>query len=86
MTTEQLPDPGDAQLVDRILTELVISSRIEKLRKLFEGHMHRVMTTTVGGINSVTGLGTDIPDHLARRIIAKGRLRPPGHGHSGTDA
>ena len=34
--------------------------------------MHRVMTTTVGGINSVTGLGTDIPDHLARRIIAKG--------------
>ena len=30
--------------------------------------MHRVMTTTVGGINSVTGLGTDIPDHLARRI------------------
>ena len=43
-----------------------------RLLKPFEGHAHRVMETTVNTVSNFTGLAVNIPDPVARRIVAQG--------------
>ena len=75
MTT--LPDPNDAAIVAKVMDRLF--QRDEQLGfadvrflERFEGHAHRVMETTVNTISNFTGVSVNIPDHVARQIVAKG--------------
>ena len=52
-----------------------MDAETHRMASLFEGHAHRVMSSTVNGINSVMGLAVNIPDHAARRIVAQGGTR-----------
>ena len=64
--------PEDATLVDKILSAIGLTDATRLLSGLFRGHSHRVMSATVGGINTATGLGVSIPDYVARSIVAQG--------------
>ena len=64
--------PGDAAIVGKILTAMDLVDATQLLSGLFRGHAHRVMSATVGGINTATGLSFNIPDHVARGIVAQG--------------
>ena len=70
-------DPSDAVIVDQIIDRIFkrdeqLSFADTRLLKNFEGHAHRVMETTVNTISTFTGLAVNIPDHVARQIVAKG--------------
>ena len=68
--------PNDAVIVDQIIDRIFKRDRVDltdkRLLEHFEGHAHRVMETTVNTISNFTGLSVNIPDHVARRIVAKG--------------
>ena len=75
MTT--LADPDNALIVEKVMDR--IFKRDEqlgfgdvRLLEHFKGHAHRVMETTVNTVSNFTGLSVNIPDHVARRIVAKG--------------
>ena len=77
MTSPPVADPNDAVVVKRVIDR--IFKRDEQLgfgdRRLlehFEGHAHRVMETTVNTVSNFTGASVNIPDHVARRIVAQG--------------
>ena len=70
MTTA--PDPSDAELVEAILSKMEMEDRTTELQGLYQGHMERVMTATVGKLNVVTGISFSIPDYFARDIILQG--------------
>ena len=70
-------DPDDAVIVSGVMDRIFkkdgqLSPADVELVKDFEGHSHRVMEATVGKIRSVTGLSVNIPDHVARKIVAGG--------------
>lgn len=71
MTTPQLPDPEDVRIVNRIMEAMAMSEATERFRRLFEANGRRLMASTVGSLNTL-GLSVNIPDHLARQIIARG--------------
>ena len=48
-----------------------MSEATERFRRLFEANGRRLMASTVGSLNTL-GLSVNIPDHLARQIIARG--------------
>ena len=43
-----------------------------RLLEKFKGHADRVMETTVNTVSNFAGVSVNIPDHVARRIVAKG--------------
>ena len=70
-------DPSDAVIVDQIIDRIFkrdeqLSFADSRLLQNFQGHAHRVMETTVNTISNFTGLAVNIPDHVARQIVAKG--------------
>ena len=70
-------DPDDGPIVSKVMDRIFKrdgqpSPADKRLLKHFEGHTHRVMKATVGSIRTVTGLAVNIPDHVARQIVAKG--------------
>ena len=72
-TSNPISDPEDAVIVDLILEKIgPMDAATHRMASLFEGHAHRVMSSTVNGINSVMGLAVNIPDHAARRIVTQG--------------
>ena len=75
MTT--LADPNDALIVRKVMDRIFkrdeqLGFADVRLLKSFEGHAHRVMETTVNTVSNFTGLSVNIPDHVARRIVAQG--------------
>ena len=75
--TTTLPDPDDRIIVNKVMDR--IFKRDEqlgfgdgRLLEHFEGHAHRVMETTVNTVSNFTGISVNIPDQMARRIVAKG--------------
>ena len=70
-------DPDDGPIVTNVINHLFgrdqeLTPSDTKLLEHFEGHSHRVMEATVGKIRTVTGLAVNIPDHMARNIVARG--------------
>ena len=75
MTT--LPDPNDAAIVEKVMDRLFkrdeqLGFADKRLLEHFEGHAHRVMETTVNTVSNFTGVSVNIPDHVARQIVARG--------------
>ena len=75
MTT--LPDPNDRIIVEKVMDRLFkrdeqLSFADKRLLENFKGHAHRVLETTVNTISNFTGVSVNIPDHVARQIVAKG--------------
>ena len=75
MTT--LPDPNDSVIVRKVMDRIFkrdeqLGFADVRLLKNFEGHVHRVMETTVNTVSRFTGVSVNIPDHVARRIVAQG--------------
>ena len=75
MTT--LPDPNDRLIINKVMDRIFkrdeqLSFADTRLLEQFEGHAHRVMETTVNTVSRFTGLSVNIPDHTARRIVARG--------------
>ena len=75
MTT--LPDPNDRLIINKVMDRIFkrdeqLGFADRRLLKNFEGHAHRVMETTVNTVSRFTGLSVNIPDHTARRIVARG--------------
>ena len=75
MTT--LPDPNDALIVRKVIDRIFkrdeqLGFADNRLLKNFEGHAHRVMETTVNTVSNFTGVSVNIPDPVARRIVARG--------------
>ena len=73
--TKQTPEEIEAE-TNRILRAM----RIEQweqgiLIPAWDGHTLRTLNTTVGSINTVLEVGVNIPDPVARRVIANGGLR-----------
>ena len=72
-----LRDPNDALIVRKVMDRIFkrdeqLGFADTRLLKNFQGHAHRVMETTVNTVSNFTGLSVNIPDHVARRIVAKG--------------
>ena len=72
-----LADPDDSTTVNKIMNRMFkrgqqLGPDDAKLLEHFEGHTHRVMEATAGKIRTVTGLSVNIPDHVARKIVAGG--------------
>ena len=70
-------DPDDALIVETVMDRIFkrdeqLGFADVRLLKPFEGHAHRVMETTVNTVSNFTGLSVNIPDHVARRIVAQG--------------
>ena len=70
-------DPNDRIIVEKVMDRIFkrdeqLSFGDVRLRERFEGHAHRVMETTVNTVSNFTGLAVNIPDPVARRIVAKG--------------
>ena len=75
MTT--LPDPNDRLIVNKVMDRIFgrdeqLGFADTRLLENFKGHAHRVMETTVNTVSNFTGVSVNIPDHVARRIVAKG--------------
>ena len=72
MTTPQLPDPEDVRIVNAIMEALAMSEATERgSGDSSRPTARRLMASTVGSLNTL-GLSVNIPDHLARQIIARG--------------
>ena len=70
-------DPDDAAIVSIVMNRIFkrdeqLSLADAALLKDFEGHAHRVMEATVGSVRTKLGLAVNIPDHMARNIVARG--------------
>ena len=75
MTT--LPDPDDRLIINKVMDRIFkrdeqLSFADRRLLRSFEGHAHRVMETTVNTVSNFTGVSVNIPDPVARRIVARG--------------
>ena len=75
MTT--LRDPNDSVIVNKVMDRIFkrdeqLGFADTRLLGKFKGHAHRVMEATVNTVSNFTGVSVNIPDHVARRIVAKG--------------
>ena len=77
MTSAPIADPNDRIIVEKVIDR--IFKRDEQLRfgdarllEHFEGHAHRVMESTVNTVSNFTSVSVNIPDPVARRIVAQG--------------
>ena len=75
MTT--LPNPNDAPIIQKAMDRIFkrdeqLGFTDVRLLEHFQGHAHRVMETTVNTVSRFTGLSVNIPDPVARRIVAQG--------------
>ena len=68
--------PEDTDLVVRILQQFDLDQWQSSVAgSLFATHYLSALEGTVGNINSVLGLGVNIPDTVARRVVAEGGTR-----------
>ena len=70
-------DPNDLIIVEKVMDRIFkrdeqLGFADRRLLERFEGHAHRVMETTVNTVSNFTGVSVNIPDPVARRIVAKG--------------
>lgn len=70
------PDPRDAQIIDRIVRQVAVTGyTIEVVQPAFENAYARTAEQTVRTINAALDLGVNLPDQVARQIIANGGRR-----------
>ena len=70
-------DPADRIIIEKVMDRLFkrdeqLAFADLRLLEHFEGHAHRVLETTVNTISNFTGLSFNMPDYVARRIVAQG--------------
>ena len=76
VSTKQEPEPGDVRIVSDIFLRLDPTAwRAEALGPKYRTHYLRLLTGTVNNLNFVLGLGVNLPDPVAREVIAKGGTR-----------
>ena len=73
---EEKQTPEDAALADRIIQRMALSQwSQDALIPAFDGHYLRTTQMTVGSINNVLNLSVNLPDPVAREIVAAGGRR-----------
>ena len=73
---EEKQTPEDEALADRIIQRMALSQwSQDALIPAFDGHYLRTTQMTVGSINNVLNLGVNLPDPVAREIVAAGGRR-----------
>ena len=71
LAVKQTPD--DFEVVRRIMYGFDLAEwKQTRLGPLYQAHYQKVLTGTVDNVNAVLRLGFNIPDTLARRILAEG--------------
>ena len=73
---EEKQTPADEALAERIIQRMALSQwSQDALIPAFDGHYLRTTQMTVGSINTVLNLGVNLPDPVAREIVAAGGRR-----------
>ena len=73
---EEKQTPEDEALAERIIQGMALSQwSQDALIPAFDGHYLRTTEMTVGSINTVLNLGVNLPDPVAREIVAAGGRR-----------
>ena len=73
---EEKQTPEDEALAERIIQGMALSQwSQDALIPAFDGHYLRTTQMTVGSINTVLNLGVNLPDPVAREIVAAGGRR-----------
>ena len=73
---EEKQTPEDEALAERIIQRMALSQwSQDALIPAFDGHYLRTTQMTVGSINTVLNLGVNLPDPVAREIVAAGGRR-----------
>ena len=73
---EEKQTPEDEALAERIIQGMALSQwSQDALIPAFNGHYLRTTEMTVGSINTVLNLGVNLPDPVAREIVAAGGRR-----------
>ena len=73
---EEKQTPEDEALAERIIQGMAINQwSQDALIPAFDGHYLRTTEMTVGSINTVLNLGVNLPDPVAREIVAAGGRR-----------
>ena len=73
---EEKQTPEDEALAERIIQRMALSQwSQDALIPAFDGHYLRTTEMTVGSINTVLNLGVNLPDPVAREIVAAGGRR-----------
>ena len=73
---EEKQTPEDEALAERIIQGMALSQwSQDALIPAFNGHYLRTTEMTVGSINAVLNLGVNLPDPVAREIVAAGGRR-----------
>ena len=73
---EEKQAPEDAALAERTIQRMALSQwSQDALIPAFDGHYLRTTQMTVGSINTVLNLGVNLPDPVAREIVAAGGRR-----------
>ena len=73
---EEKQTPEDEALAERIIQRMALSQwSQDALIPAFDGHYLRTTQMTVGSINNVLNLGVNLPDPVAREIVAAGGRR-----------
>ena len=73
---EEKQTPEDAALAERIIQGMALSQwSQDALIPAFNGHYLRTTEMTVGSLNTVLNLGVNLPDPVAREIVAAGGRR-----------
>ena len=77
MSPTPIADPSDRIIVEKVIDRIFkrdeqLGFGDKRLLENFEGHAHRVMESTVNTVSNFTSVSVNIPDPVARRIVAQG--------------